>query len=263
MVLANGEAQKDDLLFVGPFTYIAGKNFFVLDSENGVFGELGKQPGGYLNSVAEDAYESKESMIEAIIDPTRGELLSLTTVAPTISERVAQGATIGYIILGLGLLGLIFALYKGVRLFIMDIAIHKNKAESPMHQLETHYNQHNTLSLVQLELSLESYLSKVKVKIESGLSILKLLASVAPLLGLLGTVTGMIATFSAITLFGTGDPKLMAGGISQALVTTVEGLVVAIPLLFAYTLLHTRTKEVLAKLDEASLELLSKHKESK
>ena len=68
----------------------------------------------------------------------------------------------------------------------------------------------------------------------------------------------MIATFSAITLFGTGDPKLMAGGISQALITTVEGLIIAIPLLFSYTLLNNRAKSLMGRLNEEALSLLAK-----
>jgi biopolymer transport protein ExbB len=82
--------------------------------------------------------------------------------------------------------------------------------------------------------------------------LIKLLAAVAPLLGLLGTVTGMILTFQSISLFGTGDPKLMAGGISQALVTTVMGLVTAIPLLFLHTLLASRSRTLIQILDEQS-----------
>ena len=84
----------------------------------------------------------------------------------------------------------------------------------------------------------------------------------APLLGLLGTVTGMIATFQAITLFGTGDPKLMADGISQALVTTVLGLVVAIPLLFLHSLLSARSRSLVRILDEQAAGLIARRMES-
>ena len=93
---------------------------------------------------------------------------------------------------------------------------------------------------------------------QRGLGLLKLLAAVAPLLGLLGTVTGMILTFQSITLFGTGDPKLMAGGISQALVTTVLGLIVAIPLLFSHTLLASRSRTLIQILDEQSAGLIAR-----
>jgi len=82
------------------------------------------------------------------------------------------------------------------------------------------------------------------------LMFLKIIAVVAPLLGLLGTVTGMIITFQAITLFGTGDPKLMAGGISTALVTTVQGLCVAIPTVLLHTLVASRARRLNQILEE-------------
>ena len=94
--------------------------------------------------------------------------------------------------------------------------------------------------------------------LERGQSMIKLLASVAPLLGLLGTVTGMIATFQSISLFGTGDPKLMASGISQALITTMLGLIVAIPLLFLHSLIASRSRKLVQILDEQSAGLISR-----
>ena len=108
-----------------------------------------------------------------------------------------------------------------------------------------------------IELLLDEAILRETPALQRGLGLLKLLAAVAPLLGLLGTVTGMILTFQSITLFGTGDPKLMAGGISQALVTTVLGLVVAIPLLFSHTLLSSRSRTLIQILDEQSAGLIA------
>ena len=99
--------------------------------------------------------------------------------------------------------------------------------------------------------------------LERNLSLLKLLAGVAPLLGLLGTVTGMILTFQAITLFGTGDPKLMAGGISQALITTVLGLVVAIPLLLLHAAAATRSREIVQILEEQATGMIASFSDKK
>ncbi|MFT7186078.1 MAG: biopolymer transport protein ExbB [Pseudohongiellaceae bacterium] len=108
-----------------------------------------------------------------------------------------------------------------------------------------------------LEIKLNEAILREAPKLDKGTGIIKLLATVAPLLGLLGTVTGMIGTFQAITLFGTGDPKLMAGGISQALITTVLGLIVAIPLLFGHSLVATRVKSLLTILTQQSLSLVA------
>lgn len=97
--------------------------------------------------------------------------------------------------------------------------------------------------------------------LESGQSLIKVFAAVAPLLGLLGTVVGMINTFQAITLFGTGDPKLMAGGISEALVTTMLGLIVAIPLVFMHTLVTSRSRSLIEVLEEQSAGIIARHTE--
>jgi biopolymer transport protein ExbB len=103
-----------------------------------------------------------------------------------------------------------------------------------------------------LELKLHEAVLKERPEIESGLNLLKIIAMVAPLLGLLGTVTGMIITFQMITLFGAGDPKAMAGGISQALITTVLGLVVAIPTVLMHTLVNGKAQRILHVLEEQS-----------
>ena len=102
---------------------------------------------------------------------------------------------------------------------------------------------------------------KHHTKLQRFLALLKIIAVVAPLLGLLGTVTGMINTFQVITLFGTGDPKLMAGGISQALVTTVLGLCVAVPTVLLHTLVQGRAKAVTQILQKRSIGIIAEHSE--
>ena len=109
----------------------------------------------------------------------------------------------------------------------------------------------------ELESQLEDILAKATPPLEKNLSVIKLLAAVAPLLGLLGTVIGMIDTFQAITLFGTGDPKLMAGGISQALVTTMLGLIAAVPLLFVHNILDSRSRSISQVYEEQAIGLLA------
>jgi len=100
-------------------------------------------------------------------------------------------------------------------------------------------------------------------RLERSLNLLKIIAAVAPLLGLLGTVTGMIITFQAITIFGAGDPKAMAGGISGALVTTVLGLIVAIPTVLLHTFVSGRAKKILHVLDEQSTGIIAEHTEGR
>lgn len=112
-----------------------------------------------------------------------------------------------------------------------------------------------------LELKLDDAVLREIPALEVRLVWLKILAAVAPLLGLLGTVTGMILTFQQITLFGTGDPKLMAGGISQALVTTVLGLIVAIPMVLLHAMLNARSKGLIQVLEEESAGLIAEQSE--
>jgi biopolymer transport protein ExbB len=112
-----------------------------------------------------------------------------------------------------------------------------------------------------LELKLDEAILKNTPALERFLTMIKVLAVVAPLLGLLGTVTGMINTFQAITLFGTGDPKLMANGISQALVTTMEGLWVAIPLTFLHALVASRSRSIINTLEEQAAGIVAVHAE--
>jgi biopolymer transport protein ExbB len=108
----------------------------------------------------------------------------------------------------------------------------------------------------QEELVYETILAQ-KPKMERFLSLLNIVAAVAPLLGLLGTVTGMIGTFEMITVHGTGDPKMLSGGISEALLTTQFGLMVAIPALFFHAILSSRVDHVLGDMETNSLKLLN------
>lgn len=100
-------------------------------------------------------------------------------------------------------------------------------------------------------------------RIDSGVNIIKILAAIAPLLGLLGTVVGMIGTFQSITLFGTGDPKIMAGDISMALVTTALGLIAALPLILVHAIVASRAKSIVHVLDEQAAGIVAAHAEKK
>ena len=104
-------------------------------------------------------------------------------------------------------------------------------------------------------------ISDLTAHLNWGLGMIGTLVALCPMLGLLGTVTGMIQTFQAITLYGTGDPKLMAGGISQALVTTVLGLTVAIPMVLLHTLVSGRSRRIVQVLQEQSAGILAEHAE--
>ena len=168
---------------------------------------------------------------------------------PSLSERVQQGGLVGYVIIALGIAGLALVAERLVSLGLVgskikaQIGQEKADTGNPLGRVLAVYEANPNADVETLELKLDEAILKETPALERGATMIKVLSAVAPLLGLLGTVTGMIATFQAITLFGTGDPKLMAGGISTALVTTVLGLIMAIPLLLPVSYTHLRAHE--------------------
>ena len=131
------------------------------------------------------------------------------------------------------------------------------REDNPIGRIISIYEKNKNLDMESLEMKLNEVAIKYLPKVERGIGTIKLLAVLSPLLGLLGTVTGMILTFQSITLFGTGDPKLMAGGISQALMTTVMGLCCAIPLLLCHNFISSRSQRLVQILEEQTAGLLA------
>jgi len=246
----SGELVNTDIVRIGVFNSVADGNYLNLVSEQNILEYLAKQPEGSIKRSARKLQNNDVEYREVFIDPTRGSLLSKLIDRAGFIERINQGGFVGYIIL----LILIAGLAMGVMQFLflrnesqtIDIELNsKNYSDnSTLGKLNNIYSKYKGDTPEELEAQLEDVLAKTAPALEKNLSIIKLLAAVAPLLGLLGTVIGMIETFQAITLFGTGDPKLMAGGISQALVTTMLGLIAAVPLLFVHNILDSRSRAI-------------------
>lgn len=201
------------------------------------------------------------------VDPARGVLLEQLALTPTLSQRLQAGGVIGNVILVLLGVGLIIALYRGAILATLRQKIKaqlKNPEQpgnNPLGRILAVYNKEQQRSVEALELRLLEAVVDEQNHLETGLSMLKLLAALAPMLGLLGTVTGMIETFQVITQFGNGDPKVMAGGISMALVTTVEGLIAAIPLLLAHNILSAQAEAIRNILEKQGIGLVAQQAE--
>lgn len=261
----NAKGQKIDanIAHIGPFVAFNEEGFLNYDVQTQMFIALNKQPSEA--SLIDSFLNASDDFSEMVIDPTRGTLLSLGSQSPSIVDRIQQGGLIGYIILFLAACGFVYSLFLLAQRLSMQA---KMKAQldnpdvadlnNPLGRvLKVYENEQTSKDLETLEMKLDEAVLKELPELEKGLSIVKLLAAVAPLLGLLGTVTGMIATFQSITLFGTGDPKLMAGGISQALITTVLGLVAAIPLLFMHNILNGRSKEMIQVLDQQAAGIIA------
>jgi len=264
VILNNGEKANEEVTRVGLFAAVSNGKYLTYSHDMKSLVELAVQPS---NNVLKDVkkFETSNDIQNITIDPTRGTLFELIENNPTIIDRIAQGGIVGYIILALGALGLLIALYKVIVLNISSIKIksqrknlEKVKTNNSLGKIADIFYKNKDESVSNLEIKIGEAILRETNNIKKGQSFVKLLAAVTPLLGLLGTVTGMIATFQAITLFGTGDPKLMAGGISTALITTVLGLVTAIPLLFAYTYISSKAEELVSILEEQSIGLLAK-----
>lgn len=265
VVLPGGEKSEQMVTRVGTFNLVSEGKYLVWQNETQQMVQLSRQPARRYRSTISDIEEAKagDETVGFALDPSRGALLSMLVQAPSFLERVNQGGLVGYIILVLLAAGLVLV---GERLYVLDKYKKMINAQlqsntpipgNPLGEIMQVFIDNKGKSLEDLELKLEETIMRVTPPIERGISTLKVLFAVGPLLGLLGTVTGMIATFQSITLFGTGDPKLMAGGISQALVTTVQGLTCAIPLLLLHNFISTRARGLVQILEEQSAGMLA------
>ena len=267
VITTQGEPVKADVVRVGAFNLLSGNRYLQYIPETGKVIDLNRQPARYMLGYVEDYTQATEGFNAVAIDPTRGTLLNMLLDAPDFVDRVEQGGFIGYVIIILGAIGVILALERIMFLIITtrkvsdQMRLQEVKRDNPLGRIMLTYEQHKKLPLESLELKLGEAILRERGPLEKHLTMIKIISVIAPLLGLLGTVTGMINTFQTITLFGTGDPKLMAGGISQALVTTVLGLSVAIPVVFFHTLASTRSKAVISVLEEQSTGLVAEKAE--
>ncbi|WP_111412341.1 MotA/TolQ/ExbB proton channel family protein [Billgrantia lactosivorans] len=246
---ASGDIADREVVRLGDFAAFTDSHLLRRGADDEALSVVERTPSEVVDSLA--AFHAGESR-ELTLDPTRGEVMAALAQRPSLVERFHQGGAVGYVVVGLGAIGLLVALLQYGYLLKVSLAMRRQ-----LRDLDT-LREDNPLGRVLLRFralqddpvpeALEARLDEAVLaelpRLERGQPIVKLLAAVAPLLGLLGTVTGMIVTFQAITVFGTGDPQLMAGGISQALVTTVLGLITAVPLLFAHTALAGRSRHL-------------------
>lgn len=270
---ADGRESQREVIRVGGFGMISNDPdpaYLAWRAEIQKLAELKRQPTGGVLSDVEDYAESDAAHARLAVDPTGGALLSRLVDSPTLGERVAQGGLVGYIILAVGAFALVLALFKivTINLTSMQVAAQKRdisnpRSDNPLGRVLQVYNASKSLDIESLEMRLAEAILDEMPRINRFVVIIKIISVVAPLMGLLGTVTGMINTFQAITLFGTGDPKTMAGGISQALVTTVLGLVVAIPAVVLHTIVASRAKAIGHTLEHQAAGLIAEQMEAK
>jgi len=268
----NGDKSQQKVVRVGTFNAVTEEGKYLqYVAEKGTLAELARQPAGPYIGWASDLAASTEGLHRFGIDPTGpsgGSFLAALINSPNLEERWHQGGTVGYAITAIGIFGILFAIYRLIVLSSVgskvDAQLKSSTASdnNPLGRVLKIHESNPSMDTETLELKLSEGIMKETPKLESGLALLKIIASIAPLMGLLGTVTGMIVTFQAITIFGAGDPKAMAGGISQALVTTVEGLVVAIPVVLLYTLVSGRAQRIIHILNEQTTGIIAEHTEA-
>lgn len=269
VVNLNGETETLKVTRIGVFNAILEGEYLRFSPELKRLEKMAAQPP--VAKWVKEYENTSASLSTLAVDPSRGALLNLTLDAPSILERIEQGAEVGYIIIALGIIGLLIALWRTLVLVAVRAGVNRQikqldspNDKNPLGRLLLAYTEiKQTQDTEILEAKLDEAVLKELPRLERGQSLIKLFAGIAPLLGLLGTVTGMIATFQSITNFGTGDPKLMAAGISQALITTVLGLVAAIPLLLAHSFVASKSKSLMQILDEQSAGLIAEHLENK
>lgn len=270
VVGVDGVAAQRQVIRIGLFNALEQDRYLTYQASTGRFVVLVRQPSDNSRELAVDLATTSNGYSDIAIDPTRGVLLGLLVETPELMERLHQGGGIGYIILILGVTGLFIVIGRLVYLAMVERRIRHQlenlntpSRDNPLGRVLCVSGDNPDTDPKNLELQIDEAILREIPHLSRGEGLVKLIAGVAPLLGLLGTVVGMIATFQAITLFGSGDPKMMANGISQALVTTALGLIVSIPLLFMHALVTTRSKTLVHILDEQAVGLVAASNEEK
>lgn len=269
----DGVTSECEVTRIGLFNAVCDGKYLEYATSKGQYAFLPRQPAGRFTKTAKKIGNAVSGdQVKFGVDPTGptgGSLLANLIQTPSLMERAQQGREVGYAIIAVGIIAVIFSFWKLYSLYITGAAVRKqmnSKAAdiaNPLGRVLKVGNDNFNKDIDTLELKLAEAIMAERPAIDSGIGFIKIISVIAPLAGLLGTVTGMIVTFQMITLYGTGDPKLMAGGISQALVTTVLGLLVAIPTSLLHSFTQSSARGIIGILEEQSTGILAERAESK
>ena len=264
---ADGQQEEMDVVRVGSFNIMNENGYLKFDSKEGTVTELARQPEGRYTGTTSDMINADSGPVTFGLDVTRGTILGLLVESPTIKDRIEQGGIVGYCIIALGIVGLLIAIWRWFgltgdsRKVTAQLKNETASTDNPLGRVLAAYESNSGADTETVELKLSEAALKEMPGLTKGLLFIKVVSAVAPLMGLLGTVTGMIKTFQVITLYGAGDPKMMAGGISQALMTTVLGLVVAIPMVLLHTVVSGQSRKIINILQSQSAGIVAQHSE--
>ncbi len=271
VVDVDGESSSCNVTRVGLFNAVCDGKYLEYISSTGQYAFLPRQPAGrYTKTAKKVGNADPGEQVKFGVDPTGptgGSLLANLIQTPSLAERAAQGREVGFAIIFVGIIGIGLAFWKLWSLYVLGKAVRAQAGSktldvrNPLGRVLKVGEENFKKDIDTLELKLAEAIMAERPSIEKGIGAVRIISVVAPLAGLLGTVTGMIVTFQMITLYGTGDPKLMAGGISQALVTTVLGLLVAIPTTLLHSFTASSAKGIISVLEEQSTGILAERAE--
>ena len=271
VIALDGTVEAREVVRVGVFNAVSDGNYLTYASTRGMYEELPSQPARRYTSTTSDVLDAEAFPVQFAVDPTGpqgGSYLSSLIAMPGWGERTQQGGVVGYIILyilGLGGLGLFgWRLYSlmGIRSLVdSQLAASTLSIDNPLGRVLKVAEDNPKADTETIELKMAEQILNERPPIEKLNWLIKLISIVAPLMGLFGTIIGMIITFQMITLFGTGDPKTMAEGISIALVTTWLGLAVAIPMTFMSAIVSNFSKGILETIEEQAIGMAAERSE--
>jgi len=272
VITTDGNVENRDVVRVGNFNVVSDGQYLSYSPSRGMYSELPSQPAGRYTSSTSEILSADSFPIQFAVDPTGpqgGSLLASLISMPNTLERMNQGGPVGRIIMVIGVLATLLFFWRFYELWGMRAGV---RAQAESDTLSEDNALGRILKIAEddskadtetLELKMAEQILKERPTIEGLNWVLKIVSVVAPLMGLFGTIIGMIETFTMITLFGTGDPKTMASGISVALVTTWLGLMVAIPTTFMYATVNNFSKGILGTIEESSTGMAAKRSEGK
>ena len=258
--------ESMEVVRVGPFTAQSNGQYLGYLSSQKSLTQLNGELLGEFRAIGRQLQSAQGGYAKAVVDPASGALLGLYVERPGVIRRIQEGEVVGYVIVAVGIIGVLLALFQAIYLVITRLAVSAQlrnlkdpKKNNPLGRVLLAFKgdgkRIENAELAELRIS-EAVLHEVP-RLERFQSFLRLAVAAGPLLGLIGTVIGMIITFRAIVASGSSDPKLMARGIGQAMIATVLGLGIAIPLLFINSGLAALSKVVTQILDEQSHSMLA------
>ncbi len=285
--MLDGDQVETELVRVGSFAIVGEEGYINYDLTLQSLVELGRQPEAQFANTAEALFESAPGeLVSFAVDPTRGSLISLLIQKATLGEMVGtpfggftkgqcylpfcdgQGDYMGSIIILVGIVGVLMAIERLIVLTFVGAKVNRQRSQpaspsedNPLGRVIKVYDDNKEIDTETLSLKLGEAILTEMPSLTRSITIIQVISIVAPLMGLLGTVVGMIETFQSITLFGAGDPKTMASGISTALMTTVLGLCVAIPTTLLHAIVNQRSRSIIHVLEEQSEGIIAMHAE--